>query len=100
MAFFHPASHDETYELRIFESSGDAIDHRLGDRQDIACNWANIGVEDNGDGQRRAVLVERSSLAVAYVVGDGEHFGEVVSPTAEEVGAIAARFRDRPAGGA
>lgn len=91
MAIYHPATPDELYNLKAFESSFDDIDHRLGDNQDIATNWWKLGVEPHGD-KKRAVLLERSSLAMAFIVGDGVHFGRVVAPSAEEVGAAVKRF--------
>jgi hypothetical protein len=90
---FHAATADELYELRLFESSGDEVEARIRDNQDVACNWSSFGAEPHGDGRMRLVLVERSSLAIAFVVGDGVHFGRVVAPTAAEADAVAARFR-------
>lgn len=92
MASFHAATPDELYELRVFENSGDSVEARIRDNQDIACNWSSFGTESHGDGHTRLVLIERSSLAIAFVVGDGERFGRVVSPTGAEAAAIAARF--------
>ena len=93
MAEFHAATPDELYELRLFEGSGEDVELRIRDNQDVVCNWSSFGAEPHGDGQRRLVLVERSSQAIAFVVGDGERFGRVVSPTADEAAAVAARFR-------
>ena len=93
MQSFHPATPDELYELRIFDGSGDSVESRIRDNQDIACNWSSFGTEPHGHAQTRLVLVERSSLAIAFVVGDGEHFGRVISPTEAEAQAVAARFR-------
>lgn len=92
MQAFHAATPDELYELKIFEGSCDTVESRIRDNQDIACNWSSFGTEPHGDGRTRLVLIERSSLAIAFVVGDGERFGRVVSPTDEEAAAIAARF--------
>ncbi len=91
MAIFHPATADELYDLKAFEHTYDEIDHRLGDNQDIATNWWKLGEESHGD-KKCTVLVERSSLAVAFIVGDGVHFGRVTAPSAEEVGAIVERY--------
>ena len=93
MESFHPATSDELCELRVFEESRDSVESRIRDNQDLACNWSSFGTEPHGDGQIRLVLIERSSLAIAFVVGDGEHFGRVVSPTEAQAAAIAARFR-------
>ena len=92
MRSFHPATADELYELRVFEGSGDNVEWRIRDNQDIACNWSSFGTEPHGDGQTRLILIERSSLAIAFVIGDGERFGRVVSPTLEEAAAVAERF--------
>lgn len=92
MEAFHAATADELYELRVFEGSRDRVETRIRDNQDIACNWSSFGTEPHGDGRTRLILIERSSLAIAFVVGDGEHFGSVVSPTDAEAAAIAARF--------
>ena len=93
MQSFHAATPAELYELKVFEGSWDTVESRIRDNQDIACNWSSFGTEPHGDGRTRLVLVERSSLAIAFVVGDGERFGRVVAPTEAEAAAIAARFR-------
>jgi hypothetical protein len=90
VAILHPATPYELYNLRAFDGSSDDIDHRLGDNQDIVSNWWKVGVEPHA-GRKRVVLVERSSLAVAFIDGDGVHFGRVVAPTAEEVGEVVKR---------
>ena len=91
MALFHPASTEDLYNLKAFERSGDDIAHRLGDNQDIVANWWLVGVEPDGDKQR-AVLIDRSSLTVAFIVGDGVRFGRVVAPSADEVASVVLRF--------
>ncbi len=93
MQSFHAATEDDLFELRIFEGSWDTVESRIRDNLDIACNWSSFGTEPHGDGRTRLVLIERSSGAIAFVVGDGERFGQVVSPTEAEAAAIAARFR-------
>ena len=50
-----------------------------------------MGVEPDGDKQR-AVLIDRSSLTVAFIVGDGVRFGRVVAPSADEVASVVLRF--------
>lgn len=84
------ATEDELYDLRVFEGSLDEIELRIRDNQDIVCNWSLLCVEPHGE-QQRAVLIERSSLAVAWIVGDGARFGKVVAPPAEEVEALVRR---------
>lgn len=87
----HPASDDDLYNLRAFDGSYRDIAHCLGDNQDILTNWWLLGVEPHGD-RKRAVLLERSTLAVAFVIGDGVHFGRAAAPSAEEVGALVERY--------
>ncbi len=91
MPSFHPATADDLYNLKAFEHSRDDIAHRLGDNQDIVADWWLVGVEPDGD-KLRAVLIDRSALAVAFIVGDGVRFGRVVAPTADEVAAVVLRF--------
>lgn len=96
MAIFHAATDEDLSNLRAFDGSYREIEPLLQDNQEILTNWWLLGVEPHG-ARKRAVLLERSSLAVAYVVGDGVHFGRAASPTAEEVAGVAARFRwERP----
>lgn len=92
MASFHAATDEELYNLRAFDGSYREIEPLLTDNQEILTNWWLLGVEDHG-ARKRAVLLDRSSLAVAHVVGDGVRFGRAAAPTADEVAAVAARFR-------
>lgn len=94
MAFFHAATDNELYNLRAFDGSYRDIEHQLGDNQDILTNWLFLEVEPHGD-KKRAVLIERSTYAIAWIVGDGKHFGRAQAPDADAVAAIAARFQDR-----
>ncbi|MDP2310543.1 MAG: hypothetical protein Q8P18_31280 [Pseudomonadota bacterium] len=91
MAFFHAASEHELAGLRIYEDSLDPIDERLADRSDMVLNWANVGVEPC-EGGKRVLLIERSTHALAFIVGDGEQFGVVVAPESDEVADIIRRF--------
>ncbi len=91
MAIFHAASDHELAGLRIYEDSLDDIEERLADRSDVILNWAKFGTEP-WQGGKRALLLERSSHAIAFVVGDGTHFGEVVAPEPAEVADILDRF--------
>jgi hypothetical protein len=91
MAFFHAASDHELLDLLPFQSTWAVITERLRDPTDIAGNWWLVGVEPC-QGGRRAVLLERSSLAFAYVLGDGEHFGRVTAPEPNEVAGILERY--------
>lgn len=93
MAFFHAATDEELYNLRAFDGSYESIEHKLGDNQDILTNWMLVDVEPYGE-RKCVVLLERSSLAVACVVGDGVHFGRAIAPDAAFVARIAGRFRD------
>lgn len=91
MAFFHPANDDELYNLRAFDGTRDIVADRIQDNQEIVANWSLLGVEAHGD-KKRVVLYERSSLAVAFVVGDGVHFGRAAAPTADDVAAVVRRY--------
>jgi hypothetical protein len=48
---------------------------------------------------RAAVLLERSELAIALVVGDGAHFGRARAPSARDMTTIEAAFAVRYAPG-
>ena len=91
MAFFHPATDYDLASFREFEDSLEYVDERLGDRSDVLFNWTIVGVEPCAGG-RRVLLNERSSCALAWVVGDGERFGRVVAVDADDIVDILRRF--------
>jgi hypothetical protein len=91
MAFLHPATEYDLANFREFEDSLEYIKVRLSDRSDVIFNWAIFGVEPWGDG-KRVLLLERSSYALAWVVGDGERFGRVVPVDDDDVADIIRRF--------
>ncbi|MDP2317542.1 MAG: hypothetical protein Q8P41_31950 [Pseudomonadota bacterium] len=91
MAFFHPATDRELAGLRTFEDSLEYIDERLSDRSDVILNWWKVGAEPHGGG-KRALLVERSVYAMAWVVDDGERFGKVVAVDPHDISDIIRRF--------
>lgn len=91
MAFFHPATERDLRVFREFEDSREDIDARVTDRSDVILNWWKAGAEPH-DGQTRVLLVERSSFATAWVVGDGERFGKVIAVDDNDVTGIIRRF--------
>jgi hypothetical protein len=91
MAFFHPATEYDLAIFREFENSREYVDERLSDRSDVIFNWTIVGVEPC-EGGKRMLLNERSSCALAWVVGDGERFGRVVPVDADDVADIVRRF--------
>ena len=78
-------------KFREFEDSREYIKVRLSDRSDVVFNWAIFGVEPF-EGGKRVLLIERSSSALAWVVGDGERFGTVVPVDDDDVADIVRRF--------
>ncbi|MES2639159.1 MAG: hypothetical protein V4850_06735 [Myxococcota bacterium] len=91
MAFFHPATERDLKRFREFEDSLEFIDERLTDRSDVIFNWTQFPAEPCAGG-KRVLLVERSSHALAWVVGDGERFGKVVAVEDGDVADIVRRY--------
>jgi hypothetical protein len=89
--FFHPATDRDLARFREFEGSLEYVDERLSDRSDVIFNWTIVGVEPCAGG-KRVLLNECSSCALAWVVGDGERFGQVVAVDADDVEDILRRF--------
>ncbi len=92
----HPASEYELFTLKVFEGVYAEIVSVIQNGQDIAVGWVIIEIEEYGD-KKRVLLVHNGTLALAYVVGDGVHFGlgPVVAPTAEEMRDIERRYAKR-----
>ena len=88
---FHPATDDDVGNLRLFDASTDPIEATIRNPQEVVANWTKVGVLDTG-GKRRAVLVDRSSLSMAFVEGDGDHFGRVRLPSQKEVADAVRQF--------
>jgi len=82
----HPASEDELFTLKVFEGAYEEIVSVIQNNQDIATGWLVVGIENYGE-RKRVLLMHNVTLALAYVVGDGVHFGlgPVVAPTREEM---------------
>ncbi len=91
MAFLHPATEYDLANFREFEDSLEYIKVRLSDRSDVVFNWVIFGVEPC-EGGKRVLLIEASSHALAWVVGDGERFGTVVPVDDDDVADIIRRF--------
>ena len=91
MTLFHSATDRDLAVFREFEDSLEYVDVRLSDRSDVVFNWTIVGVEPCAGG-KRMLLNERSSCALAWVVGDGERFGRVVAVDADDVVDIIRRF--------
>ena len=91
MSFLHPATERDLMRFREFEDSLEYIKVRLSDRSDVIFNWVIFGVEAY-EGGKRVLLMEASSYALAWVVGDGERFGKVVPVDDDDVADIARRF--------
>jgi hypothetical protein len=91
MPIFRSATDDELSNLRAFDGSYEVVAHRVDDNQDILANWWILGVEPVS-GQYRIVLLERSTDAFAFVVGDGVHFGRAAAPREAEVPELVARY--------
>ena len=88
---FHPATEEEVVNLAAFDGSFEEIEGVIGNPTDIAGNWSQLGVEPEG-ARQRVVLIERSSSGIAFIVGDGVHFGRARVPTEAEVAEVVARF--------
>jgi hypothetical protein len=91
VSFFHPATERDLMRFREFEDSLEFIDERLTDRSDVIFNWTQFPAEPC-EGGKRVLLVERSSYALAWVVGDGERFGKVVAVDDDDVTDIVRRY--------
>jgi hypothetical protein len=91
----HAAIEEELVNLAAFDGSYEEIDHVIGNPTDIAGNWMKLGVENAGE-RKRVVLIERSSLGLAYVMGDGIHFGKVESVTAQEAADLFMKYGLHP----
>jgi hypothetical protein len=91
-----PATEDDVANLRNWDGTYDSITHTIGNAQDIVANWKKLGdlphPHPEAGSSRRVVLIERSSNAIAFVDGDGEHFGRVVLPSAPELDVVVRHF--------
>ncbi len=94
----HAATAHELLPLTWFDDSGRDISVCVADAQDVLANWGVLGVLVLEAG-RAAVLLERSELAIALVVGDGAHFGRARAPSARDMTMIEAAFAVRYAPG-
>lgn len=89
----HPASEQELYNLTSFVGSDISIEQALGNPTDIAANWMILGIEEiPTSDHKRVIVLERSTSAIAYIIGDGEYFGQVDAPTESETQDIIKRY--------
>lgn len=85
----HPATEQELYNLTSFVGSDISIEQALGNPTDIAANWMILAIEEIASSNRKRVIVlERSTSAIAYIIGDGVYFGQVEAPTESEISDI------------
>jgi hypothetical protein len=75
-----PATHAELADLQTFDDSGANIGACIADKLDILARWEVLGCVAQ-EGERRCYVAHSGGGAVAFVAGDGTHFGRAGVPT-------------------